>query len=82
MAAVQRAAANAGVAAQPAVPAAVPAAAPPVVPFALTPGLATQGIIDFSTSDGKKFYYQAAKYDTSNMNKIYMTKVKRRQFQI
>ena len=55
MAAVPPAAANANVAAQPLVPAAVPAAAPLVVPFALTPGLATQGIIDFSSSDGKKF---------------------------
>ena len=61
MAAVPPAAADANVAAQPPVPAAVPAAAPLVVPFALTPGLATQGIIDFTSSDGKKFYYQATK---------------------
>ena len=61
MAAVPPAAADASVAAQPLVPAAVPAAAPLVVPFALTPGLATQGIIDFTSSDGKKFYYQATK---------------------
>ena len=61
MAAVPLAAADANVAAQPPVPAAVPAAAPLVVLFALTPGLATQGIMDFSSSDGKKFYYQATK---------------------